>query len=170
MTAASDATWRRAWPKYFAPRLAQENCWRALRNFRSANGYSKSKGRTLYRDCAFGLLIGEGTNEFTRILLPNSSLQESGHDAATAPQPSSDPSECKDKRSKRQARSSHPSLTPSQLLQDGGERLGIFLMCNKEKNSLLALAACIGKPEWAALLSYRTFQGSPRNRDPAQQR
>ena len=55
----------------------------------------------------------------------------------------------------REPRSSHPSLTPSQLYktQDGW----IFIMCNKEK-FWGVLAQCIGKPEWAEAPEYRTFK------------
>lgn len=55
----------------------------------------------------------------------------------------------------REPRSSHPSLTPSQLYrtQDGW----IFLMCNKEK-FWGVLAECIGRPEWADDERYRTFK------------
>ena len=55
----------------------------------------------------------------------------------------------------REPRSSHPSLTPSQLYQtqDGW----IFIMCNKEK-FWGVLAQCIGKPEWAEDPRFRTFR------------
>jgi crotonobetainyl-CoA:carnitine CoA-transferase CaiB-like acyl-CoA transferase len=62
----------------------------------------------------------------------------------------------------REPRSSHPSLTPSQLYktQDGW----IFLMCNKEK-FWGVLADCLGKPEWADAPEYRTFKDRLANRD-----
>jgi len=62
----------------------------------------------------------------------------------------------------REARSSHPSLTPSQLYrtQDGW----IFLMCNKEK-FWGVLAHCVGKPEWADAPQYRTFADRLANRE-----
>lgn len=62
----------------------------------------------------------------------------------------------------RETRSSHPSLTPSQLYrtQDGW----IFIMCNKEKFWGI-LAGCIGKPEWADDPRYRTFKDRLANRD-----
>lgn len=62
----------------------------------------------------------------------------------------------------REQRSSHPSLTPSQLYktQDGW----IFLMCNKEK-FFGVLAECVGKPEWAQAPHYRTFKDRLSNRD-----
>src|SRR5262245_49700330 len=55
----------------------------------------------------------------------------------------------------REKRSSHPSLTPSQLYrtQDGW----IFIMCNKEK-FWGVLCNCIDKPEWAQAPEYRTFK------------
>jgi crotonobetainyl-CoA:carnitine CoA-transferase CaiB-like acyl-CoA transferase len=55
----------------------------------------------------------------------------------------------------REQRSSHPSLTPSQLYrtQDGW----IFLMCNKEK-FFGVLCDCIGRPEWATAAHYRSFK------------
>lgn len=62
----------------------------------------------------------------------------------------------------RETRSSHPSLTPSQLYrtQDGW----IFLMCNKEK-FWGVLAGAIGKAEWADRAAYRTFKDRLTNRD-----
>lgn len=62
----------------------------------------------------------------------------------------------------REARSSHPSLTPSQLYrtQDGW----IFLMCNKEK-FWGVLAECIGRPEWTQAPHYRTFKDRLAHRD-----
>jgi len=61
----------------------------------------------------------------------------------------------------RETRSSHPSLTPSQLYktQDGW----IFLMCNKEK-FWGVLAQSVGKPEWIAAPQYRTFKDRLANR------
>lgn len=55
----------------------------------------------------------------------------------------------------REPRSSHPSLTPSQLYQtqDGW----IFIMCNKEK-FWGVLAHCMGKPEWAEDPRFKTFR------------
>ena len=62
----------------------------------------------------------------------------------------------------REARSAHPSLTPSQLYktQDGW----IFLMCNKEK-FWGVLAQCIGKPEWADAPEFKTFKDRLANRE-----
>ncbi|MFD4840509.1 CaiB/BaiF CoA transferase family protein [Achromobacter sp. NPDC058515] len=62
----------------------------------------------------------------------------------------------------RESRSSHPSLTPSQLYRtrDGW----VFLMCNKEK-FFGVLAECIGKPEWADAPHYRTFKDRLDNRE-----
>ena len=62
----------------------------------------------------------------------------------------------------REARSSHPSLTPSQLYrtQDGW----IFLMCNKEK-FWVVLTECIGRPEWATDPRYLTYKERLANRD-----
>ena len=61
----------------------------------------------------------------------------------------------------REPRSSHPSLTPSQLYrtQDGW----IFIMCNKEK-FWGVLAQCIDRPEWADDPRYRTFRDRLANR------
>jgi len=55
----------------------------------------------------------------------------------------------------REPRSSHPSLTPSQLYRtkDGF----IFIMCNKEK-FWPKLCRCIGRPEWATRSDYRDFK------------
>jgi crotonobetainyl-CoA:carnitine CoA-transferase CaiB-like acyl-CoA transferase len=55
----------------------------------------------------------------------------------------------------REKRSSHPSLTPSQLYrtQDGW----IFIMCNKEKFWGI-LCDCIDRPQWAEAPEYRTFK------------
>jgi succinate---hydroxymethylglutarate CoA-transferase len=55
----------------------------------------------------------------------------------------------------REPRSSHPSLTPSQLYRtkDGF----IFIMCNKEK-FWPQLCRCIGRPEWATRSDYRDFK------------
>jgi crotonobetainyl-CoA:carnitine CoA-transferase CaiB-like acyl-CoA transferase len=62
----------------------------------------------------------------------------------------------------REKRSSHPSLTPSQLYrtQDGW----IFIMCNKEK-FWGVLAQCIGKAEWADAPEYKTFRDRLANRE-----
>ncbi len=62
----------------------------------------------------------------------------------------------------REPRSSHPSLTPSQLYktQDGW----IFLMCNKEK-FFGVLAGCVDRPEWKEDPHYRTFKDRLLNRD-----
>ncbi|WP_353236087.1 CoA transferase [Diaphorobacter ruginosibacter] len=62
----------------------------------------------------------------------------------------------------REPRSSHPSLTPSQLYRTGDG--WIFLMCNKEK-FFGVLAECIGKPEWASAPHYRTFKDRLENRE-----
>jgi succinate---hydroxymethylglutarate CoA-transferase len=61
----------------------------------------------------------------------------------------------------REPRSSHPSLTPSQLYRtrDGF----IFLMCNKEK-FWPELCRCIGRPEWAARPDYKDFKARLANR------
>ncbi|MPM16286.1 Acetyl-CoA:oxalate CoA-transferase [bioreactor metagenome] len=62
----------------------------------------------------------------------------------------------------REPRSSHPSLTPSQLYKtkDGW----IFLMCNKEK-FFGVLAHCIGKSEWADAPHYKAFKDRLANRE-----
>jgi len=54
----------------------------------------------------------------------------------------------------REPRSSHPSLTPSQLYRtkDGW----LFLMCNKEK-FWPVLAEALGRPEWATDADHATF-------------
>ena len=62
----------------------------------------------------------------------------------------------------REPRSSHPSLTPSQLYRTGDG--WIFLMCNKEK-FFGVLAECIGKPQWASAPQYRTFKDRLENRE-----
>ena len=61
----------------------------------------------------------------------------------------------------REARSSHPSLTPSQLYRtkDGF----IFIMCNKEK-FWPVLCRCIGRPEWAEHPDYQDFAARLANR------
>ena len=61
----------------------------------------------------------------------------------------------------REPRSSHPSLTPSQLCRtkDGW----LFIMCNKEK-FWTALAEAVGKPEWATDPEYSTFAARLKNR------
>ena len=62
----------------------------------------------------------------------------------------------------REPRSSHPSLTPSQLCRtkDGW----LFIMCNKEK-FWTALAEAVGKPEWATDPEYSTFAARLKNRE-----
>jgi crotonobetainyl-CoA:carnitine CoA-transferase CaiB-like acyl-CoA transferase len=62
----------------------------------------------------------------------------------------------------REPRSSHPSLTPSQLCRtrDGW----LFVMCNKEK-FWGVLAHAVGKPEWATDPAYATFAARLKNRD-----
>jgi crotonobetainyl-CoA:carnitine CoA-transferase CaiB-like acyl-CoA transferase len=62
----------------------------------------------------------------------------------------------------REKRSSHPSLTPSQLYrtQDGW----IFIMCNKEKFWGI-LCDCIDRPQWAEAPEYRTFKDRLANRE-----
>jgi crotonobetainyl-CoA:carnitine CoA-transferase CaiB-like acyl-CoA transferase len=61
----------------------------------------------------------------------------------------------------REPRSSHPSLTPSQLCrtQDGW----VFVMCNKEK-FWPALAEALGKPEWITDPDYANFAARLKNR------
>ena len=63
---------------------------------------------------------------------------------------------------RREARSAHPSLVPSQLYstRDGW----IFVMCNKEKFWAL-LADALGHPEWAADTRYASFAARLQNRD-----
>jgi crotonobetainyl-CoA:carnitine CoA-transferase CaiB-like acyl-CoA transferase len=62
----------------------------------------------------------------------------------------------------REPRSSHPSLTPSQLYRtkDGW----LFLMCNKEK-FWPVLAEALGKPEWATDPEHATFAARLKNRE-----
>src|SRR5215472_7694147 len=62
----------------------------------------------------------------------------------------------------REPRSSHPSLTPSQLCrtQDGW----LFIMCNKEK-FWGVLADAVGKPEWATDPRFATFAARLNNRE-----
>jgi crotonobetainyl-CoA:carnitine CoA-transferase CaiB-like acyl-CoA transferase len=62
----------------------------------------------------------------------------------------------------REPRSSHPSLTPSQLYRtkDGW----LFLMCNKEK-FWPVLAEALGKPEWATDPDYATFAARLKKRE-----
>ncbi len=62
----------------------------------------------------------------------------------------------------REPRSSHPSLTPSQLYRtkDGW----LFLMCNKEK-FWPVLAEALRKPEWATDPDYATFAARLKNRE-----
>ena len=61
----------------------------------------------------------------------------------------------------REPRSSHPSLTPSQLYRtrDGF----IFIMCNKEK-FWPELCNCIGRPEWSTRADYKDFKARLANR------
>jgi len=61
----------------------------------------------------------------------------------------------------REPRSSHPSLTPSQLYRtrDGF----IFIMCNKEK-FWPELCTCIGRPEWSTRPDYKDFKARLANR------
>ena len=67
----------------------------------------------------------------------------------------------------REPRSSHPSLTPSQLCRtkDGW----LFIMCNKEK-FWTALAEAVGKPEWATDPEYLTFAARLKNREQVTQK
>jgi crotonobetainyl-CoA:carnitine CoA-transferase CaiB-like acyl-CoA transferase len=62
----------------------------------------------------------------------------------------------------RAPRSSHPSLTPSQLYKtkDGF----IFIMCNKEK-FWPVLCDAIGRPEWRDREDYKDFKARLANRD-----
>ncbi len=62
----------------------------------------------------------------------------------------------------RTARSSHPSLTPSQLYRtrDGW----IFIMCNKEK-FWGVLAEALGRPEWATDPDFATFKARLAHRE-----
>lgn len=62
---------------------------------------------------------------------------------------------------KREPRSSHPSLTPSQLYRtkDGW----LFIMCNKEK-FWPQLAQAIGRPEWATHPDYADYKARLANR------
>src|SRR5215467_8470691 len=61
----------------------------------------------------------------------------------------------------REPRSSHPSLTPSQLYRtrDGF----IFIMCNKEK-FWPELCRSIGRPEWSTRPEYKDFKARLANR------
>jgi crotonobetainyl-CoA:carnitine CoA-transferase CaiB-like acyl-CoA transferase len=61
----------------------------------------------------------------------------------------------------REPRSSHPSLTPSQLYRtkDGF----IFIMCNKEK-FWPELCRSIGKPDWSTRPDYKDFKARLANR------
>jgi crotonobetainyl-CoA:carnitine CoA-transferase CaiB-like acyl-CoA transferase len=61
----------------------------------------------------------------------------------------------------REPRSSHPSLTPSQLYrtQDGF----IFIMCNKEK-FWPVLCEIVGQSEWSERADYKDFAARLRNR------
>jgi succinate---hydroxymethylglutarate CoA-transferase len=62
----------------------------------------------------------------------------------------------------REPRSSHPSLTPSQLYRtrDGF----IFIMCNKEK-FWPVLCEIIGRPEWSKRTDYKDFAARLSHRD-----
>jgi crotonobetainyl-CoA:carnitine CoA-transferase CaiB-like acyl-CoA transferase len=62
----------------------------------------------------------------------------------------------------REPRSSHPSLTPSQLFrtQDGW----LFIMCNKQR-FWSVLADAVGKPEWTTDAEFSTFAARLKNRD-----
>jgi crotonobetainyl-CoA:carnitine CoA-transferase CaiB-like acyl-CoA transferase len=62
---------------------------------------------------------------------------------------------------RREPRSSHPSLTPSQLFRtkDGW----LFIMCNKEKFWPI-LAEAVGKPAWTTDEKYSTFAARLKNR------
>jgi crotonobetainyl-CoA:carnitine CoA-transferase CaiB-like acyl-CoA transferase len=62
----------------------------------------------------------------------------------------------------RTKRSSHPSLTPSQLYRTGDG--WIFIMCNKEK-FWGALAEALGRPEWATDPDFGTFSARLANRE-----
>ncbi len=67
-TAATAATWRPAWPKYFASEAALENSIESMR-IHGAYGYSKEYDiERLYRDAPL-TCIGEGTNEMQRIII-----------------------------------------------------------------------------------------------------
>ncbi len=63
---------------------------------------------------------------------------------------------------KREPRSSHPSLTPSQLCRtkDGW----VFVMCNKEKFWPI-MAQAIGRPEWITDPDYASFAARLKNRE-----
>jgi succinate---hydroxymethylglutarate CoA-transferase len=62
---------------------------------------------------------------------------------------------------RREARSSHPSITPSQLYRTGDG--WIFLMCNKEK-FWTALCDVLGRPDLAADPRFRRFADRLANR------
>jgi len=62
----------------------------------------------------------------------------------------------------REPRSSHPSLTPSQLCRTADGWL--FIMCNKEK-FWGVLADAVGKPEWASDPRFATFAARLNHRD-----
>ncbi|SEH67850.1 CaiB/BaiF CoA transferase family protein [Paracoccus alkenifer] len=64
-------------------------------------------------------------------------------------------------KTERLPRSSHPSLTPSQLYRTGDG--WIFIMCNKEK-FWPVLAQAIGRPEWADDPRYADFKARLENR------
>ncbi|HEY7385193.1 MAG TPA: CoA transferase [Beijerinckiaceae bacterium] len=61
----------------------------------------------------------------------------------------------------RAPRSSHPSLTPSQLYRTGDGY--IFIMCNKEKFWPI-LCERIGRPDWAERPEYKNFEARLANR------
>lgn len=63
---------------------------------------------------------------------------------------------------KREPRSAHPSLTPSQLYRTKDS--WIFVMCNKEKFWKI-FAQAIGKPEWADNEDYGSYGARLANRD-----
>lgn len=63
---------------------------------------------------------------------------------------------------KREPRSAHPSLTPSQLFRTRNGWL--FVMCNKEKFWKL-FARAIGRPEWADNEEYGNYKARLRNRE-----
>lgn len=65
-------------------------------------------------------------------------------------------------KTERLPRSSHPSLTPSQLYRTGDG--WIFIMCNKEKFWPI-LARAIGKPEWIDDPRYVDFKARLANRE-----
>jgi crotonobetainyl-CoA:carnitine CoA-transferase CaiB-like acyl-CoA transferase len=62
----------------------------------------------------------------------------------------------------REPRSSHPSLTPSQLVRTRNGWL--FVMCNKEKFWPI-MAQALDRPEWITDPEYATFAARLKNRD-----